>query len=117
MKLWLDDVREPHVYGRLGWTWVKTAIEAIKALETGTVEIASLDHDLAWEHYPWNDLPSETPNGTDLAAWMVQTQAWPSKELIVHSLNPVGAERMMKIFRENAPPGLTITRKHAILER
>lgn len=42
MQLWLDDKRLPHE----GWTWFKTAAEAIHALQTESVEAVSLDHDL-----------------------------------------------------------------------
>lgn len=46
MKLWLDDIRDPCANGRIGYTWVKTAQEAVEALKTGQVTFASLDHDL-----------------------------------------------------------------------
>jgi hypothetical protein len=52
MKLWLDDVRHPWAHGCLGWTWAKTAEEAIAALVTGQVTQASLDHDLHWGALP-----------------------------------------------------------------
>lgn len=58
MNLWLDDVREPHKFGCLGWEWAKTAAEAIELLKTGKVEKASLDHDLAPDHYPWSGVPA-----------------------------------------------------------
>lgn len=55
INLWLDDdvispSRRPPVCG-LDWTWAKTADEAIDLLKTGRVVWASLDHDLADEHY------------------------------------------------------------------
>ena len=54
MNLWLDDVRNPATHGAIGFVWVKTAEEAIDMLKSGAVQFASLDHDLAEEHYPWN---------------------------------------------------------------
>lgn len=49
MNLWLDDIRDPHDHGAIGYTWVKTAEEAIAALKTGRVRFATLDHDLSVE--------------------------------------------------------------------
>lgn len=43
MKPWLDDIREPWKHGCLGWTWAKTADQAIEYLKTGTVTEASLE--------------------------------------------------------------------------
>ena len=45
--MFLDDVRKPWNEGFMGAVWVKTSEEAIKLLQTGTVEFASLDHDLS----------------------------------------------------------------------
>lgn len=120
MNLWLDDVREPHQYGRLGWTWAKTGDEVLALLAGNLVQVAALDHDLAPEHYPGLEyLKAENPtlSGTEVAKAIVRDSLWPQQELIVHSLNPLGAKRMMKIFLRNAPLGLTITRKPATLER
>ena len=45
VKLWLDDVRP----APLGWTWCKTVAAAQALLMTGSVEEASLDHDLGMD--------------------------------------------------------------------
>lgn len=104
MKLWLDDVREPWKHGCLGWEWVTTATAAISALATGQVECASLDHDLANEHYPWNrenaeDLsPRGEGTGYDVVCWMEENNVWPKGGVSVHSMNPVGRKRMQVVI-------------------
>ena len=99
MNLWLDDVRDPAKHGRIGWTWAKTAAEAVAYLRTGQVEKASLDHDLAWEHYPWNDTgePYKEPTGYMVVCWMEEMNIWPPGGVICHSANPVGRARMQKV--------------------
>lgn len=96
MKLWLDDVRDPVKYGYIGWHWAKTAEEAIAAIKTGWVTEASLDHDLAWEHYPWNDTgePYKEQTGYDVVMWMNENNVWPCNGVSVHSMNPWGRSRM-----------------------
>lgn len=103
MRLWLDDVRPPWKWGRLGWEWVKTGEAAIALLQTGRVTEASLDHDLAWEHYPQNGLPesakSKSMTGYDVTKWLeANPQYWPQDGVTVHSLNPVGRERMQMVI-------------------
>lgn len=102
MKLWLDNVREPWRFGHLGWEWVKTAQEAIDLLKTGKVVEASLDHDLAPEHYPWANRGNEAPlgngSGYDVVCWMEENNVWPPKGTKVHSMNPAGAFRMRQVI-------------------
>lgn len=109
MKLWLDDVREPWKYGCLGWEWVKTADEAIALLKTGQVTHASLDHDLALEHYPWSGLRIEHTSGTgyDVVTWLeANPQFWPIGGVRVHSMNPVGKARMLAVIKRYYEPSL-----------
>jgi len=80
MKLWLDDMRPPPP----GWEWAKTVEDAQKALESGEVEWASLDHDLGFNQ----------PTGYDLVKWMMEKNIWPRRMPVVHSMNPVGRENM-----------------------
>lgn len=104
MKLWLDDVRDPKEFGAIGWTWVHTAAEAIEALQSGQVEEADLDHDLAWEHYPWNAVPEkyyQEPTGYEVVKWMEENDVWPPAGVRVHSMNPVGRERMEQVIRKH----------------
>lgn len=95
--LWLDDVRPPWKFGYTGATWVKTAAECIKELQTGNYDFASLDHDLAEEHYPWNceDIESCKGTGYDVTCWLEDNpEFWPRLGTAVHSMNPVGRKRM-----------------------
>jgi hypothetical protein len=103
MKLWLDDVREPWKHGCLGWEWAKTATEAIALLQTGKVTEASLDHDLAPEHYPWSGVPLERCHGTgyDVVVWMEEHNVWPPNGVRVHSMNPVGRARMEAVIAKH----------------
>jgi hypothetical protein len=99
MKLWLDDIREPAKHGCAGWTWAKTADEAIDYLKTGTVTEASLDHDLSFEHYELGSNSGyKEKTGYDVILWMEENNVWP-KTLAVHSMNPVGAQRMLGVAK------------------
>lgn len=102
-KLWLDDVREPWKFGALGWTWATTAEEAIAYLKTGQVTQASLDHDLAPDHYPWTGVPLEQCKGTgyDVVCWMEENNVWPVDGTSVHSMNPVGKARMLQVIQRH----------------
>ena len=97
MILWLDDIREPWRHGFIGCEWVKTAQEAIDLLKTGRVTFASLDHDLAEEHYPWNcaDISACKGTGYDVVCWLEEhPEFWPVEGVRVHSVNPAGVQRM-----------------------
>ena len=84
--------------------WARTAAEAVALLKTGKVECASLDHDLAPEHYPFSMGNSEIPpaagagTGYDVILWLeANPQFWPPGGVKVHSFNPVGRERMQVV--------------------
>lgn len=100
ITLWLDDTRPPWKYGYLGAEWVKTADEAIALLRTGRVKFASLDHDLHDEHYVNAGDPNSFKEKTGMAVveWMEQTNTWPPNGVAVHSMNPVGRERMQAVI-------------------
>lgn len=114
MNLWLDDVRDPADFGAADFVWVKT-LEAAKAyLQSGEVEQASLDHDLGaceaclggLDPNEWlimnafQSMPNCTHVGTgyDLCLWMAETGSWPKVPPVVHSANPVGADRMRGVI-------------------
>jgi hypothetical protein len=90
INLWVDDVRDPALYSpSREWLWVKTAPAAIAALETGTVERVSLDHDLG--------LLPEEGCGYDVAVWIEEAAYMgkiPALDWLIHSANPVGRKRM-----------------------
>lgn len=114
MNLWLDDVRDPINFNREGWWWVKTVEEAKKALLTGEIENASLDHDLGACDAcmdgltPWGwlvrtngqSMPhcEHVGDGTQLCNWMAETGNWPKTKPSVHSANSVGRKRMQGII-------------------
>jgi hypothetical protein len=85
MKLYLDDVRPAPD----GWVLVRTAHEAIAALEAGGVEEISLDHDLGDE--------ATCGSGYQVATWIeeaVATRGFVPPRMQIHSANIVGRARM-----------------------
>lgn len=91
--LWLDDKRNPRVFAGMqhigNWAWVKTAQEAIAALQTGEYDRISLDHDLGDE--------AVVGSGYTVAKW-IEEEAFFGRlgrlEWAIHSMNPVGRARM-----------------------
>jgi len=97
MKLWLDDVRDPLQYGRIGWMWVTTAEDAIAVLKTGAVTQASLDHDLSAMASIGQPAIGEK-TGYTVVLWMEENNVWPKDGVEVHSMNPAGAQRMLDVI-------------------
>lgn len=117
MNIYLDDIRAPP----FGWTLVRNIEEAKSALATGTVEHASLDHDLGHgcEAECWDDSGDVVKQrcadgcacachrtGYDLALWMAETGHWPTRSVRTHSANPVGARNIMATIARYAPERL-----------
>ena len=96
MNLWIDDVREPWRYGKLGWVWAKTFEEAQQYLQSGKVHDVSFDHDLDPDHYPWSGIPLDQhyDTGYDLLVWMKDNGIKVSGWITLHTMNPVGMKRM-----------------------
>ena len=100
ISIWLDDERDPQSdIGRQkgasgSETWVKTAPEAIKLLESGSVSSISLDHDLGLEI---------NGSGYDVAKW-IEEQAYHGNlsrlQWAVHSDNPVGVKNMIAALEQ-----------------
>jgi hypothetical protein len=87
MKLWLDDIRPAPD----GWTWAKTAPDAIAALNAGDVAEISMDHDLGEE--------PGVGTGYNVACWIeeaVATGAFVPPVMAVHSRNSVGAANISR---------------------
>lgn len=106
--LWLDDERQPPTFSdcEIYWTWVKSADEAIEVLKSGTVEFASLDHDLADEHYfeYFNALSEgrlldtsqcKEKTGMDVLLWMEENNVWPKDGVRIHTLNTARKPSML----------------------
>lgn len=93
MKIYLDDVRqEPN-----GWIRCYWADEVVSILKKNMEQVKeiSLDHDLG------ND---ERSTGYDVLLWIEEeliTKGWKGKfpKIKVHSMNPVGRDRMNKLIK------------------
>lgn len=103
LHLWLDDdpVRDPE-----GWLIVRTAAEAIAALQAHAVDILSLDHDLSdHQQIPY---PVEY-TGYDVAVWLTngEPRRWPHI-INVHSHNKPGTDRMLARLLTGSPRDVEI---------
>ena len=95
MKLWIDDER--HAPGLLGWmrlTSVNNAKWYIEYLEKEGVEIEliDVDHDSGIYFHQGGDY-------IKLLDWLEETDR--NYPIHIHSMNPVGVERMRAIIRRN----------------
>ena len=118
MKLWLDDIRPAPE----GWTWAKNIKQAINLLQRNKVEEASLDHDLGacdacmklfetvdaneWlKKSKFTSMPHcpHVGTGHQLVLWMQMNNIWPKKKPNVHSMNPVGHQRMVEDINRYFP--------------
>jgi hypothetical protein len=87
-SLWLDDVRTPP---GPEWFWVKTSLDAIKALRAEEFEKISLDHDLG----------EDAGNGYEVLQY-IEAEVFKDpgyrapKTILVHSANTVARKRMLQ---------------------
>jgi hypothetical protein len=88
VNLWLDDVRP----APLGWVHTANVFDAMCILSAYPVEHLSLDHDLGTEL-----------TGFDLLRWMKDENKWPTESIAIHSMNPVGRERMEQFIAQHCP--------------
>jgi CheY-like chemotaxis protein len=73
---------------------------AIEWLATREYEAVLLDHDLADEHY-FSNAPDDERTGYAVARWLADNPTAQRDALvIVHSLNYVGAQRMVNAMRD-----------------
>lgn len=126
MKLFLDDVRMPmecsmYMHKRIGklnpiyledWEIVRNYNEfrAVVTFNANIITHVSFDHDLADIHYGYN---SETgawaeefkyleETGYDCAMWLKEyykDMQLPLPIIFIHSMNPVGVERIKNVFK------------------
>ena len=112
--LFLDDVRDPNKFLQSIREWViardyNQFVTIIK--ERGMPAFISFDHDLAFEHYPFNDkrqdgltIPYNDYNektGYHCAQWLVEhcmDIKAPLPRFQVHSMNPVGANNILQLL-------------------
>lgn len=106
INLYVDDVRRSPD----GWILASTVSRAKEWLTAGVVEKLSLDHDMGAcsacvannTHVGDQTTPETTfvnwcrhvEDGTSLVWWMIETGYWSVEKPTVHSMNPVGRERM-----------------------
>ena len=86
MKLFVDDVRNSP---DASWEIARTYKEAVEMLESGKVNVLSLDHDLG-----------EDLTGYDIINWLErkiyhEEMEAPNK-ILVHSANPVGVNNIKR---------------------
>lgn len=74
--------------------------QAFEWLAGREYEVILLDHDLKEEHYV-SDVPDDDRTGYAVAAWLAtHPQSQRGATIIIHSLNYLGAERMLASLRE-----------------
>lgn len=95
MKLYLDDVRDSHDPDAITVRKVEHAKVLIEAVK---FEHFSLDHDMG----AFNLDRINEPTGYDLLMWMIEHGHMPEwfDQIQVHSMNPVGKERMQNLIRD-----------------
>lgn len=124
MRIFLDDIRQPadclpYMYRRIGknnllymddWIVVRNFDEFTTAISEnyGEIEFVSFDHDLSLEHYMDGDIGKikddyKEKTGADCARWMKEfykSKKQPLPTCFVHSMNPIGTERIINILHE-----------------
>lgn len=119
-KLYLDDIRSPrdtYPFTTVEeWTIARNYDEFVKIIEArGLPHIVSFDHDLSFEHYPFNEpnggsnnpkvIPYESykeKTGMDCAKYLVEFCINRDRNLPkwqVHSANPVGAANIRSYLK------------------
>lgn len=74
--------------------------QAIGWLESRNYEAILLDHDLTEEHY-YSDAHDDEATGYAIASWLAaHPERQPGATIVVHSLNYVGAKRMLEVLRD-----------------
>lgn len=117
--LWLDDVRNPFVYGKINWIkefeltsfkeddnkiiWVKNYDEFVSWIEkNGLPTTIAFDHDLGFDERYCNylleyEFPDNEKTGYDCAKWLVEYCMNNNKKLpnwVIQSANNVGKENI-----------------------
>ena len=85
--LFIDDIREcPE-----GWDVART-FDDVKfwCADNGIPARVSFDHDMGMVY-----------DGYDIAKWMITMNMLPANQCFVHSANPIGAQRIMDLLKDN----------------
>jgi hypothetical protein len=111
-KLFLDDIRWPaeaflytkqKIFSEDGWDIVRNYQEFVSHIEeNGVPDFVSFDHDLAPEHYV-DGAESIECTGYHCALWLASYCMHNSIDIpkyYIHSMNPVGKERIENIMRK-----------------
>ena len=111
--LWLDDERIPPTKEQcnINWLWVKSVDAAIEQLKTGNVVFASLDHDLADEHYKAYQVAAinntamdysqcKEKTGYDVLCWMEEHDVWPVDGVRIHTMNGPRKQTMLAVVQK-----------------
>lgn len=88
MKLFVDDVRT----APWGWTTVRNSEDAIRMIATMGADEISLDHDAGGRD-------TFQPVAYYIAAKWVDMPETQVPKIVIHSSNPAGAEKLMKILQ------------------
>lgn len=129
MKIFLDDIRIPfdcisYMYRRIGkdnvlyseggWSIVRNYDDFVEIVTQNIDKIThiSFDHDLADDHYTgemyksaeeyYKSIEGTERTGYDCAKWLKQFYQEKGKQLptmFVHSMNPVGTENIINVFK------------------
>ena len=69
---------------------------ACELLAANEYELILLDHDLLEDHY-FSDEPDDERTGYAVAAWLAaRPGSQPGAQIVIHSLNDAGAQRMLE---------------------
>ena len=106
--LFLDDMSERHRQFKSKHSkefehvdYVYTYDDAVKYLKSHTYNAVFLDHELSENAIMCDPDDIDERTGADLAIWIVQNmETEDAPGFVIHSLNPVGRERMVNLLRD-----------------
>jgi len=93
INVYMDDARTPCQALYIPdpyWVVVRTVQDTKVLLSAGIVENMSLDHDMGSQD-----------TGHDLLKWMEENDIWPSGNISVHTMNPVGRANMLAVLKKH----------------
>ncbi len=66
----------------------------------GDYDLIYLDHDLEPEHYNMTEGSPDDQNGQYIAKLLVKLSKYHGKTVVIHTLNPLGREKMHEILKD-----------------